>query len=668
MADFTPLTGQIKRRRFMALDLESKDGPTQKPGFTRPFLAGLYTGHGPGEGYHHYRNRNKADGLPWEEEYYKPDGCIDRVMRYILRKEFKGRIIYAHNAGRFDYLFLLPWVMEFGRSLGFEWEVVPVSSAIQLLKIVQPASHAEWLFLDSFKLIPLALDTAAKTFGFEGKVSHDLSLPEDDPAWFEYLKGDCVQLYKVLEKFHDLVENHLLGEVGMTAPSTAVKILRRRYLKSPIPRNEETHDFVRAGYFGGRVEVFRETGDSLRYYDINSSYPAGMLETMPGGTAVWFHDTPPDRYLEKHIGFCDVDVIVPDMHIPPLPVKQDAPGSVARGKLIFPTGKLRGTWEWSELQMALEYGCRIERFRSSCWFDPIPLFGEFVRELYQYRDKSRPDFNAALAAVAKLMLNSTYGKFGMKTLRQKIYHRDDPNLPDNAAPANGELDCPVWYSEEHADACYVMPQVSARVTSLSRQRLYRGMMQSKEALCYVDTDSLLTPVFMPSSTELGAFKDEYPEYSGRINGEFLAPKLYVLWVGDEDDAEFRQTKAKGVDCANVPIVVSPTTGVIRIATNEEVAAADDSIDGSINIGQERCRVRSVMGRPEREKVLFELYKVLARGGTITMKRLEKVGSLAHAGFSRGPQLITVPRTLKLESGKREHLGDGNTRPFRLEMW
>ena len=44
MADFTPLTKKIKRRRYLAVDIESKADDTQKAGFTRPFMVGVYDG------------------------------------------------------------------------------------------------------------------------------------------------------------------------------------------------------------------------------------------------------------------------------------------------------------------------------------------------------------------------------------------------------------------------------------------------------------------------------------------------------------------------------------------------------------------------------------------------------------------------------------------------
>jgi hypothetical protein len=614
MAELTPLTGPIKRRNFLVLDIESKDGPSQRAGFTRPFMVGLYDGT-----FYPFFDQNKEDRHAWDERYFQRGGCVDRAMRHILRKAYRGWHIYAHNAGRFDYLFLLPWLRNVGFELGFRFQVIPVSSSIQVLDVWKKGKkHHRWRFLDSFKLIPTSLDKAAKAFGQKGKIEHDLELDESDPRWVDYNGGDCTELYGVLEKFHGYVEKVLLGEVGITAPSTAMKIYRRNYLRESIPRSEESHDFVRSGYFGGRVEVFEREATGLRYYDINSSYPAAMLSEMPAGHATETDGEPPLRFLENRIGFVECDVEVPDMHIPPLPLKDEK-----TGKLIFPVGRLRGVWEWSELQMAMEVGATIHRWGRGFWFEGRPLFREFVTELYKYRDKSRPDYDVGLAEVVKIMLNATYGKFGMKTERTKLYCYDDPHLPKDAVPVTGDPESLLWRAEEQSDAPYVMPQISARVTALARVRLYRGMLEAVKRggkVAYTDTDSIITTAELPTGPELGALKDEIPEHSGKLVGKFIGPKVYVLtsasnpeffWEGEF----FEKVKAKGLE------------------------------------------------RRTRESV-----ERLASGGMVRQMRLEKVGTLARSDFTKGPHLRSVPRRILKTSGKREMFENGSTTPFTMEMW
>lgn len=637
---FTPLTSKVKRKKFLVVDIESKDGDSQRAGFTRPFLVGVYDG----KSYHQFSNQ--CDDGPWEENYFARGGCIDRAMRFMLQKKYAGHHIYAHNGGRFDFLFFLPWMVKHGPELGFHMNIIPVASSIQVLDVWRGKNKwRKWRFLDSFKLIPTSLDKAAKAFGLKGKKQHDLNIHESDPQWTEYLRQDCLELYGVLTRFHHYIETILGGEVGMTAPSTSIKLLRRRYLKEALPRSQDTHEFVRESYVGGRVEVFEREGEGLSYFDINSSYPAAMLEAMPAGKATWWEGEPPSWLTENQLGFCEVSVNVPkSIHIPPLPMRGSKDNGLPDGKLVFPTGKLRGRWEWDELKLALEVGCTIEAWHDSVWYEPVHMFEDFVRDLYKYRDKSRSEYDEGLAAVVKIMLNSAYGKFGMKTLRKKMYMWDDDDMPENATPADGTPDSLVWYAEEETDAPYIMPQIAARVTALGRIRLYRYMMQAQAAggnVYYCDTDSIITDVRegIETTTELGGLKDEYPEQSGRLMGRFLGPKLYLL---TDDPSLFPQKTSAEFweECAHG--------------------------EGSAGEGRDDFERVAAKGLQKRTREMFERF---ARGETIYMDRLEKVGTLARANFQRGPQVRTIPRTnLESTPGKRIMNKDGSTTPYHVEMW
>jgi hypothetical protein len=642
--DFTPLTGAIKRKPFIVLDIESKEGDTQYMGMTRPFMVGVYgklfrenaaIAEPQRPGYKAFFDDGR-EGI-WQERYWKPGGCVDQAMRFILQKRFQAHHIYAHNAGRFDFLFLLPWLMNVGLDLGYRFSIIPVASSIQVLDVWKGRLRAEdgfvmrdhvWRFLDSYRLIPTSLDKAAKGFGLQGKLKHDLNIPDDHPSWIDYNGQDCSELYEVLVRFHDYIENVLMGEVGITAPATSMKIFRRNFLKAPVPRSISTHEFVRRGYVGGRVEPYEKEACDLRYFDINSSYPRAMLDSMPAGAASHCDGEPPHRFLESRIGFCEVDVEVPYMHIPVLPVKDEI-----NGKLIFPYGKIHGVFEWDELQVAIREGARIEKWHHSVWFDPIYLFKDFINELYAYRDKNNAKFDPGLADVAKNMMNSHYGKYGMKTMRKQLYLYDDPKRPACAVPLTNDPDSIIYVAEEETDAPYIMPQIAARVTALARIRLFEAMKQAScqgcwplrcacgrnEFVAYTDTDSIITPTVLPTSSILGDLKDEIPEHSGNLYGRFIGPKVYILRLeqGDFhlDDEFFEKVKAKGLE--------------------------------------KRTR-RNV------EK--------LARGMTLYQRRLEKIGTLARNGFKRGPLMIRVPRRILQTEGKREISPDGSTKPYKLKMW
>lgn len=575
----TPLTSEIKRKRFAVFDLESKDGESKTaPGFTRVFLAGFF------------------DGESFES--FRGSDSIGELMSHMLQPRYLGWHIYAHNGGRFDFLHLLPWLATEGKSLGFSFCAIPAgkSGGIQILDIWKStkgkARKGKWRLLDSIKLIPLALAKACKTFNLPGKTELPLETHEDSPEWEVYNEQDCRALWSVLGRFHTMVEDNLGGEVGITTPATAMKTWRRKYLPYKIHRAEDAHEFVFSTYCGGRTEVFQREAEGLNYYDINSSYPAVMREPMPSGPAIWWNGEPPDCFTKDnsgYVGFVEASVEL-DSYIPILPVKRD-------GKLMFPTGRINGRWDWAELSRVRE---SVVRYGKSVWFQSRPLLASMVEDLYPFRDSSLPGYDAGLAYVVKILLNSLYGKFGQSALRRRVVPFSE-NLPEGAIPVDGTSLSPVWYIDEEVTAPYIMPQIAAHVTSLARVRLYDYMVSCGENLAYCDTDSIITSNTLDVSTSLGGLKNEYPGVT--FHGTFLAPKLYML---------------KGSD---------GTTKVVA------------------------------KGIRERTEATFE---TLRAGGIVSSWELEKLGKLAHKGFGK-PEMFELRKSLKLTSTKREW--DGNrTKP------
>jgi len=543
-------------------------------------------------------------------------------MLSMLQKRYLGWHLYAHNGGRFDFLHLLPWLISEGRSLGFRFAAIPAgkSGGIQILDIWKVTKKGKrdgkgkWRLLDSIKLIPLALDKACKTFKLTGKDSLPLDTHESDSRWEVYNRQDCEALWSVLGRFHAMVEDNLGGEVGITTPATAMKTWRRKYLTHKIPRGEDAHEFVFSTYCGGRVEVFQREASALSYYDINSSYPAVMREPMPCDEPIWWQGEPPEVFLRsdsEYVGFVEADVEL-DEYIPPLPVKRDS-------KLLFPTGRVSGRWDWAEL--SLVRGC-IRRWGRSVWFKSKPLLRTMVEDLYPYRDKSRQGYDEGLAYVVKILLNSLYGKFGQNALRRKVVPWDE-NLPKGAIPVDGTAESPVWYIDEEVTAPYIMPQIAAHVTSLARIKLYRHMVAAGDALAYCDTDSIITSGQLETSTALGELKDEYPGVT--FDGTFLAPKLYMLQGSACCYSECKEAKP----CQNS----SHRTKVVAKGIRERTEAT---------------------------------FQTLASGGTVSSWELEKLGKMAQAGF-RKPQMFELKKSLQFKSVKRTW--DGNrTQPLKFEDW
>lgn len=633
-----PIKGTIKRKKFIVVDLESKHNDTQDAGFTRPFLVGAYDP--AAHEYLEWRDEPHLKERFWAARHYSPGGCVDKFLNFVLTPRFSGQRIYAHNGGNFDHLFWLRWLRIHDDEFGFE--IVPVQSSIQILRAWRLPEHPDdpvreqWEFADSLKLLPMSLEKACQTFGLDGKVSHDLNMHEDDAAWSTYLRRDCLALAEVLARTHELVENTLGGEIGITAPATSMKLYRRKYLgqgSAPrkVPRYQHwdnctmkascpgcAHEWIRRGYYGGRTEPFRMHGKGLHYYDINSSYVAAMREFMPVDGRMVEQGKIDWNFFSSHAGFAECTVRIPaDCKIPPLPHR-----AKKTGKLLFPAGTFHGVWSLEELKLLEDPLVRGEILSvDKCvWFRRQPLFVEMVQELWKLRDKSLPGYDEGLSALAKLMGNSLYGKFGMsrdKTLIamadprspekcflcQKSVPRDQGLCSDceGSKSATGDSECDVWYQRKQVDASYIIPHIAAHITALARVRLWRFMKMAVEAggdVYYTDTDSILTDAVLPSSSALGALKDEYPGVT--LEGVFVQPKVYLI------------------------------------------AAEDGSWDAP--------KV-TMKGFPKAQRTAENLER-LRKGETIEWSQLEKVRSLARLGFNRSPRMRDVKKSFQTVYDKR----------------
>jgi hypothetical protein len=388
-------------------------------------------------------------------------------------------------------------------------------------------------FRDSMRLMVAGLDDIAKTLLGQGKVGDiNYETLHLDPRRYEYLNRDCVALYECILKFREIVCNRLGGAMGLTAAATAIETLRTGYLQRTIkaitPKQEE---LIRKAYYGGRTEVFHtgasfNPGYPLRCFDVNSMYVWALAQALPvdhlaDTTGVVFPNG--DGFVECEVDTANVDRAA--RTYPALPYRKD-------GKLLFPLGRFRGVWATPELKLAIEHGYQITWIGKGIWFRLSTVFRSYVDTLYKLRDKSLSTYDATLSAIAKVLGNATYGKFGTNREREKIHIA--PSVEDiiekEMMPLQGPLDLPVFVEQCQSEASYILPHLAAWVTSLARVKLLTYMYSCfPNRVFYTDTDSIYTTSQLPTGKALGEMKEEYSDI---IKAEFVAPKVYRLTHSD----------------------------------------------------------------------------------------------------------------------------------------
>ena len=614
-----PLTRARRKRSYVVLDIETKDGAPgtrlQARGFTRPFLAGVF------------------DGTTYLDWY--GDKCLKRMLDYLIRPEYSGSYFYAHNGGGFDYLHLLPLLA--AKEGPFQVEIIPVASTIQAIRVTR--GRYRWTFLDSYKLIPASLEKAGKALGTDLRKQEgfDYDTPEDDPRWKEYLELDCRALYEIIGKFHNIIEDELGGEVGVTLASTSMLTFRRGYLKAPIQRCIPTHEFVRKGYYGGNTQMFRREVTGLHCYDINSSYPAAMLGPVPVAYHREFFGKPAAQFQSNTVGFVRAVVTWPkEVLYPSLPFRG------LGGKLLYPGGRLEGVWCHEELLLAEEMGAQVLWLEGQ-WFHAAPVLRGYMEKLYSYRDPRSPAYNETLSFVAKLLGNSCFGKFSQHLVREKILilkpGEDYPVQTDKTIPkprqAVGGDDCLVWYVYERSDADYIIPQIGATITARARIQLQRAINEAHRrggVVAYCDTDSIMTTANLSDwvGQDLGQLKDE--GQGATFTGTFAQPKLYRL--------------------------INERTG----RHVHKMKGFTQAYEGQLAEGPGNRRLTS----EEAEDMNKALFSKVMKGEAIYRQKLEKMGRLASLGFSRGPMMREVMKTMRSHDTKRQWHEDGSSSPLILD--
>lgn len=459
--------------------------------------------------------------LFWED----PD-CMKDFLKDHLTHKNRQWVTFAHNGGKFDFLALYETLIR-DPGLSKRFHAVPflAHGRIIALKIKDADKHV-WHFRDSYSLLLASLNNLCKAF----KPAHmKLSRPvvpyaEAVESWREYGMNDCLALYEILNMFNDTIRD-VGGAVGYTIASTAMLTFRKKFLKQELPNYFAFNTIFRNAYYGGRVEIIRmhapDRGTPYYYYDVNSEYPAVMYENC-------FPVSKPRSVRYKDVfdccgrcGIMEASIISPNkLDIPLLPYRE--PSSK---KLLFPLGRWVGWYDFSLIEKALSLGYRIKPLR--CYeFDDAPLFREYVSTFYKLKSESE----GALRETMKRLLNSLYGKFGEHHEREELI-----TDPDEDITGSFPYDDVFGYSIRKyvRYSAYHLPAIAARITALAQLKLYSYIEKAVAAggrIYYMDTDSLVTDVRLPTDTDLGGLKMEH-EIKKAV---FLAPKTYCLSLYDDE--------------------------------------------------------------------------------------------------------------------------------------
>lgn len=409
-------------------------------------------------------------------------------------------------------------------------------------------------FIDSLKIINQSVESMPKTFKIpENKLEIDYNAPREKGHILTgeeeaYIKNDVVIVAKALSYLFNM------GLTKMTAGSNALseykqitRLNRFRSLYKPL--NYEIDKDIRCAYRGGFTylnPIYKnkevKEGEVL---DVNSLYPSVMYkEMLPFGEPFFYEgEYVEDKVYPLYIQRLTCSFKIKEGKIPTIQIKHSR---FVDNEYLTDSGiePVALTLTSVDLKLFLEqYDVWDLHYESGWKFKAMRgLFTEYIDKWIKVKNEATISGNKGIRQVAKIMLNSLYGKFATSLdVQSKIPYLDG----DIVKYKLGE--------KTTKDGVYL--PMGAFITAYARDKTIRTSQSIKDysikkygidMYCYSDTDSIHTILPIEElkqfceidDVELGKWKHE----SHFERAKFIRQKTYL----EEIDGEIQIT------CAGLP--------------------------------------------------------------------------------------------------------------------
>lgn len=462
----------------------------------------------------------------------------------------KNSICYFHNL-KFDGEFILAYLLRNGFKYSEEPNDRTFSSLITdggvwySLTVIfkrEKKRYKKVVFYDSLKKLPFKVATISKAFNLPDEkleidykapraVGHELTQEERD-----YIVNDCrivaaalrIQFEQGLKRMTNASDALHNFKEGLT-----LKYFEKYFPVFPI----ELDSFIRKSYRGGYVYLKPEHKNKrgLRgvTFDVNSLYPSVMYDrVLPYGYPIYFTGEPkPSKDYPLYIVHIKCAFELKPKHLPTIQMKN----SLAFVPTEYLTSSGGDIVDLTLTSVDLDLFFDHYDVYHLEWVKGLKFKGRagFFTEYIDYWSNIKATSTGAIRQLAKLMLNSLYGKFATNPQGAKkipVYNTED-NLVGFKYDDSDVRD-PVYT----AMGCFI--------TAYAREKTIRSGQSVYDRYIYADTDSLhLVGVEIPDildvhPTKLGAWKHE----GTFTDSKFIRAKTYMETY--EDGTE--------VTCAGMP--------------------------------------------------------------------------------------------------------------------
>lgn len=496
-----------------------------------------------------------------EPTHVEVGNSIDDFFKRI--KKEANPYIYFHNL-KFDGEFILYYLMKNGfehveskekRNNTFSTLISDMGLFYQIEVYFEIGKKTKKVtFIDSLKIINQSVESMPRTFKIpENKLEIDYNSPREKGHILTgeeeaYIKNDVVIVAKALSYLFNM------GLTKMTAGSNALseykeitRLNRFRSLYKPL--NYEIDKDIRRAYRGGFTylnPIYKnkevEEGEVL---DVNSLYPSVMYkEMLPFGEPFFYEgEYVEDKVYPLYIQRLTCSFKIKEGKIPTIQIKHSR---FVDNEYLTDSGEepVALTLTSVDLKLFLEqYDVWDLHYESGWKFKAMRgLFTDYIDKWIKVKNEATISGNKGIRQVAKIMLNSLYGKFATSLdVQSKI-----PYL---------EGDIVKYKLGEKSTKDGVYLPMGAFITAYARDKTIRTSQSIKDysiqkygidMYCYSDTDSIHTILPIEElkmfceidDVELGLWKHELHF----TRAKFIRQKTYL----EEIDGEIQIT------CAGLP--------------------------------------------------------------------------------------------------------------------
>ncbi len=405
----------------------------------------------------------------------------------------------------------------------------------------------------------------------------------------DYYIHDCKCLAEVIFKFGFYIykEFNINIHTCPTLSSIALNIYLNKYLPHPLDTDSKDiscipfitggiYKDIKNAYHGGHTDVYEMySNEEVHSYDYTSMYPTQMVKwEMPVGKVNKFVGNPLrietfDSLCKQHCFMKCTIYVDKSLNRPLYQTLVKINGSI---RSVCATGTFLNQWiylpELCKYYELTNGKIRIipESIQKGYLFESKNIFKEYINDMFKIKqsvDKSNPMY-----LISKLLMNSLYGRFGLKQELsiynflnpleiEKLSMGADINIKD--VIEFDDLEKSLLITTKGADEVFLKSSVpiAAAITARARMELSELLIDEKLDILYIDTDSFkckqkiieLEKYKYLDHNELGALK-----YEGTFKESiFLLPKVYgglykesgeelVKVKGFKDKVEFNQLK------------------------------------------------------------------------------------------------------------------------------